>query len=113
MVQAVFFNRSNIEELDLDGANFKQMSKLIFLGVDKSSTYRFEIYGKLNFSLDLPNSLRYMFWHAYPLESLPSKFSAINLVELHMPESQVEKLWDEGKVNAYFTFCITCNHAEN
>ncbi|XP_048421708.1 disease resistance protein RML1A [Pyrus x bretschneideri] len=97
-VQAIFFNRSNIEELDLDGANFKQMSKLIFLGVYKSSTYRFEIYGKLNFSLDLPNSLRYIFWHAYPLESLPSKFSAINLVELHMPESQVEKLWDEDKV---------------
>ncbi|KAK7381837.1 hypothetical protein VNO80_00385 [Phaseolus coccineus] len=36
----------------------------------------------------LPNELRYLGWTNYPLESLPSKFSAENLVELHLPYSQ-------------------------
>ncbi|KAK7381834.1 hypothetical protein VNO80_00382 [Phaseolus coccineus] len=35
----------------------------------------------------------------YPLESLPSKFSAENLVELHLPYSRVKKLWLEVPYN--------------
>ncbi|XP_050116006.1 disease resistance protein RPV1-like isoform X2 [Malus sylvestris] len=50
-----------------------------------------------SYSLDLPNSLRYLNWSGYPLKSLPSKFSPENLVELHMPESQVNKLWNEDQ----------------
>ncbi|XP_070675654.1 disease resistance protein RPP4-like [Malus domestica] len=51
----------------------------------------------LSTSLDLPNSLRYLYWYGYPLESLPSNFSPENLVELHMPYSRVKQLWKEDK----------------
>lgn len=46
----------------------------------------------------LPEDLRYLYWDEYPLKSLPSKFCPRNLVELHMPHSQVEKLWHNGQV---------------
>ncbi|RXI00726.1 hypothetical protein DVH24_000960 [Malus domestica] len=48
-------------------------------------------------SVDLPDSLRYLYWRGYPLESLPLKFSPENLVDLHMPCSQVKKLWKEDQ----------------
>ncbi|KAB2622989.1 TMV resistance protein N-like [Pyrus ussuriensis x Pyrus communis] len=73
--------------------NFKLTSNLIMLiGI----TFRI-LDRKSAASLDLPDSLRYLDWFAYPLESLPSKFSPENLVELHMPYSQVKKLWKEDK----------------
>lgn len=93
-VQAISFNRSEIEEPQLNHADFKVMSKLIFLNVEDH--YRFPPY--LNASLDLPSSLSYLFWRKYPFKSLPSNFSPENVVELHMPSSQVEQLLIEDKV---------------
>ncbi|CAN6685016.1 unnamed protein product [Malus baccata var. baccata] len=68
--------------------NFKNMSNLIML----SSL------GKLTDSLDLPDSLRYLYWLSYPLESLPSNFCPENLVELHIRYSKVKKLWKEEQI---------------
>ncbi|ONH89516.1 hypothetical protein PRUPE_I002200 [Prunus persica] len=49
-------------------------------------------------SLDLPNSLRFLKWHWYPLKSLPSKFSAQNLVVLDMSSYKVgAQLWNEDQ----------------
>ncbi|KAF3563457.1 hypothetical protein DY000_02018631 [Brassica cretica] len=42
----------------------------------------------------LPDKLRLLEWHNYPLTFLPSKFSCKFLVELIMTRSQFEKLWD-------------------
>ncbi|GAU48619.1 hypothetical protein TSUD_133500 [Trifolium subterraneum] len=42
----------------------------------------------------LSDKLRYLEWHRYCLKSLPSKFSAKLLVELSMPYSNLQKLWD-------------------
>ncbi|KAL5577918.1 hypothetical protein UlMin_019617 [Ulmus minor] len=42
----------------------------------------------------LPNELRYLHWEDYPGKSLPSNFKPHNLVELHMPNSNLEQLWD-------------------
>ncbi|KAJ1442452.1 Leucine-rich repeat 3 [Sesbania bispinosa] len=42
----------------------------------------------------LSDNLRYLQWHGYCLVSLPSTFSAKWLVELSMPYSNLEKLWD-------------------
>ncbi|XP_004292702.1 PREDICTED: TMV resistance protein N-like [Fragaria vesca subsp. vesca] len=41
--------------------------------------------------------LGYLQWDGYPWKSLPSKFSPINLVELNMPGSAVERLWNKGQ----------------
>lgn len=94
-VQAIFFNRSEFEELELNDADFRSMSKLILLSVDFSKTGD---YCKLKVSLHLPNSLRYLYWRGYPLKSLPLKFSPESLVELHMPNSHVQQLWKDDKV---------------
>ncbi|KAK7377677.1 hypothetical protein VNO80_03106 [Phaseolus coccineus] len=42
----------------------------------------------------LPNKLRYLEWEAFCLKSLPSNFCAEQLVELHMWNSKLKKLWD-------------------
>ncbi|XP_068317188.1 disease resistance protein RUN1-like [Pyrus communis] len=88
-VEAIFLTSYNIAELPLKRVDFKVMSNLRLLVV----------YGgyKFNASIDLPNSLRYLEWWGYPLEYLPSNFSPENLVELHMPNSKVKKLWKEEK----------------
>ncbi|CAN6684979.1 unnamed protein product [Malus baccata var. baccata] len=78
----------NLQERPLKHADFKNMSNLIML----SSL------GKLTDSLDLPDSLRYLYWLSYPLESLPSNFCPENLVELHMRYSKVKKLWKEEQI---------------
>ena len=46
-------------------------------------------------SLDfLPDKLSCLHWNGYPLSSLPYNFCAEKLVELCMPHSHVEFLWD-------------------
>ena len=40
----------------------------------------------------LSNQLRMMEWHDYPLKSMPRSFQPYNLVELTMPNSQIERL---------------------
>ncbi|XP_050381639.1 disease resistance protein RUN1-like isoform X2 [Argentina anserina] len=45
----------------------------------------------------LPDALRYLNWFQYPLQSLPSKFSPDNLVELHMPCSKLKRLWGKSQ----------------
>ncbi|KAL5565377.1 hypothetical protein UlMin_028541 [Ulmus minor] len=42
----------------------------------------------------LPNGLRYLHWERYPGKSLPSNFKPQYLVELEMPNSKLEQLWD-------------------
>ena len=40
----------------------------------------------------LSNQLQMMEWHDYPLKSMPRSFRPCNLVELTMPNSQIEQL---------------------
>nr|XP_028959299.1 TMV resistance protein N-like [Malus domestica] len=95
-IEAIFLNWHNIVERPLKRVDFKVMSNLRLLIVNGGS--------KFHASLDLPDALRYLYWDEYPLESLPSKFSPKNLVELHMPFSLVQKLWKKDKV--YYIICL-------
>ena len=54
----------------------------------------------------LSNELRYLRWTHYPLEYLPSKFSAENLVELNLPYSRLKKLWQEAPVSILYHYFI-------
>ncbi|KAL6318225.1 hypothetical protein AAG906_035732 [Vitis piasezkii] len=50
---------------------------------------------KLSKDLEFPSyELRYLYWHGYPLESLPSSFYAEDLVELDMCYSNLKQLWE-------------------
>jgi len=46
----------------------------------------------------LPNKLRYLRWDGFPSKSLPPSFRAEHLVELHLRESKLVKLWTGVKV---------------
>ncbi|BBN67826.1 Putative disease resistance TIR-NBS-LRR class protein [Prunus dulcis] len=92
-VQAISIDWFEIENLQLKDANFEKMYQLRWLRVGychllcgNSSLEKYP----LIVSLDLPNSLRYLDWYKYPLKSLPSKFSAQNLLSL---KCRTAKLW--------------------
>ncbi|KAF2539509.1 hypothetical protein F2Q68_00022889, partial [Brassica cretica] len=43
---------------------------------------------------DFPRKLRLLQWEHYPLANLPSSFKPNHLVELKMPKSKLERLWE-------------------
>ncbi|CAK8566866.1 unnamed protein product [Lathyrus sativus] len=93
-VEGITLDVSKIEDLHLSSDSFTEMSEMRYLKIH---------YGKWNQrgNIILPNGLdslsdklRYLEWQRYCLKSLPSKFSANLLVELCMPFSKLQKLWD-------------------
>ncbi|KAI9119898.1 hypothetical protein K1719_009287 [Acacia pycnantha] len=75
--------------LCLSADAFKKMSNLRFLEVETCGNVH------LPNGLDsLCNKLSYFYWETYPLKSLPLGLCSEKLVEIHMPFSQVAKLWD-------------------
>lgn len=50
----------------------------------------------------LPEKLRYLHWHGYPLRTLPFHFEPDYLIELNLPYSKVKQIWEGEKV-----YCIT------
>ncbi|KAI5315218.1 hypothetical protein L3X38_044394 [Prunus dulcis] len=106
-VQAISFDMDEIEKPRLKDANFKKMYQLRWLRVSFSDLW--------SGSLHLPNSLRYLYLGGYPLESLPSKFSAQNLAVLDTPSSNFGvQLWNEDqspvnlkRVNLHFCRYLT------
>ncbi|KAL6184637.1 hypothetical protein ACLB2K_046037 [Fragaria x ananassa] len=94
-VHSISVNLSKIKELNLRTPDFTKMYNLRFLRF-----YRRYHVKQCNVRLNLkslPSSLRYLCWPAYPLKSLPPKFSSENLVEISMPNSQLQRLWNEGQ----------------
>ena len=64
-------------------------------------TGREYLYNKLHLYGDpkfLSNSLSDLYWHGYPLKSLPSNFHPEKLVELNMCFSRLKQLWEGKKV---------------
>ncbi|ESQ55424.1 hypothetical protein EUTSA_v10027276mg, partial [Eutrema salsugineum] len=58
----------------------------------------------------LPDELRLLHWEHYPLDYLPQTFNPENLVEINMPYSDMEKLW-EGKKNLEKLKIIKLSHS--
>ncbi|XP_016650795.1 PREDICTED: TMV resistance protein N-like [Prunus mume] len=102
----------SIHLLEMEYANFEKMRELRWLRGDYV-WHPYSLPDSLIGSLGLPNSLRYLRWVNYHLKSLPSKFSAQNLVVLEMPYSQVEgQLWneDQSPVNLKWINLNDCRH---
>ncbi|CAN6722889.1 unnamed protein product [Malus baccata var. baccata] len=109
IVEAILFYWHDINCVrPLKCIDFKLMSNLIMLIVH----YYQKFDCKSTASFDLPNSLRYLYWWGYPLESLPSNFSPEKLVELHMPGSKFKKLWKEDQrlVNLQVINLLDCTN---
>ncbi|KAJ9675788.1 hypothetical protein PVL29_024635 [Vitis rotundifolia] len=78
--------------------SFAMMKNLRLLKIllDRESTSMRDDYKvKLSKDFEFPSyELRYLYWHGYPLEYLPSSFYAEDLVELDMCYSSSKQLWE-------------------
>ena len=78
------------------------MTKLRLLKIHwahESTSMREDNKVKLSKEFEFPSyELRYFYWHGYPLESLPSSFYAVDLVELDMCYSNLKQLWESDLV---------------
>ncbi|KAJ4723727.1 Disease resistance protein (TIR-NBS-LRR class) family [Melia azedarach] len=59
----------------------------------------------------LSDELRYLYWHGYPLKTLPMRFNPENLIDLNLPYSKVEQLWYRKK-KAYELKSIDLHHSQ-
>lgn len=110
-VESISLDMSKVSELHLSSDAFGKMHQLRLLKF-------FSSYYNKGYTEDdtvhlcqglkiLSNELRYLYWHRYPLKSLPSSFNPENLVELNMHHSNVEHLWREMKVHLEFIY-VSC-----
>ncbi|KAG7536181.1 NB-ARC, partial [Arabidopsis suecica] len=75
---------------------FDGMTNLRFLKFYKSSLerkkgFRWDLPERFN---DFPDKLKLLSWPGYPMRCMPSNFCPEYLVELRMPNSKLEKLWE-------------------
>ncbi|KAI9107996.1 hypothetical protein K1719_020869 [Acacia pycnantha] len=84
--------------LEVLGSHFHSRDKAYWeseiYDVLKSNMGTYEIEDLLSDLDSFSNKLRYLHWDHYPLGTLPSGFYHENLVELHMQNNNVKKLWD-------------------
>ena len=77
--------------------NEVSISKRAFEGMHNLQFLR--IYGRYINALQISEDMEYLprlrllQWNAYPRKSLPPAFQLERLVELHMPMSNLERLW--------------------
>ncbi|KAG8633479.1 hypothetical protein MANES_18G107900v8 [Manihot esculenta] len=94
-VEGIALDLSQTRELHLTSKTFKKMYNLRLLKFHASD---FEDFCKVHFPDEgltfHSNKLRYLHWYMYPSKSLPSNFCPENLVELSLPRSNVEQLWE-------------------
>ncbi|CAK7331754.1 unnamed protein product [Dovyalis caffra] len=106
-VEAISLDLTKIKKIDLGPTAFKGMHNLRLLKFynpkripAKHVFYNSIVFGEIKIHLPkelefLPHKLRILYWDHYPLKSLPMNFCPLNLVELQMPHSHLEQLWDE------------------
>ncbi|CAK7323782.1 unnamed protein product [Dovyalis caffra] len=106
-IEGIFLDMSKITEAHLNPNAFARMSNLKFLKfyMPNCGIFEEDNHNKLQLSeglKSLPNELRYLYWHGYPLKSFPVNFHPMNLVELILPYSNLKRLWktsmDLGKL---------------
>ncbi|XP_056859061.1 disease resistance protein RPP2A isoform X2 [Raphanus sativus] len=97
-IEGIFLDASDLT-CELSPTVFSNMYRLRLLKFYCSNTSGYQCKLSLPQGLDtLPDELRLLHWEHYPLDNLPQKFIPENLVEINMPYSNMEKLW-EGKKN--------------
>nr|AGH33849.1 resistance gene-like protein [Cucumis melo] len=88
------------EELVLKAKAFAGMSELKILRINNV-----QLSEDIEF---LSNKLTLLNWPGYPSKYLPSTFQPPSLIELHLPGSNVERLWNGTQSFKSFSFVITC-----
>ncbi|KAJ0263593.1 Disease resistance protein RPP2A [Hirschfeldia incana] len=108
-IEGIFLDASDLN-CELSPTVFGKMYRLRLLKFYRSTSGN-QCKLSLPQGLDtLPDDLRLLHWENYPLRYLPQKFNPENLVELNMPYSNLEKLW-EGKKDLVKLKKINLNHS--
>ena len=93
---------SQPKRIHITTKSLEMMKKLRLLKIywaHESASIREDIKVELSTDFEFPSyELRYLHWHGYPLESLPSSFDAEDLVELDMSYSSLKQLWESDLV---------------
>ncbi|XP_062074364.1 disease resistance protein RPV1-like [Humulus lupulus] len=93
-VEGIFLDISKIKTFNLSPNVFLEANNLRLLKIHSSNRINNT---KLCFPQglqSLPDALRLLSWEGCPLKTFPLSFDPIKLVQLRMPKSQVEQLWD-------------------
>ncbi|MED6141247.1 hypothetical protein PIB30_101342 [Stylosanthes scabra] len=96
-IESIFLDMTQTTDLHISSNAFRKMPNLRLLAFADGTGHGGKIINNslyLPSNLELPDSLRYIQWDGYPLKSLPSICWPNKLVEISMPYSNVEKLWD-------------------
>lgn len=109
-VKGLILKLTNSEKVHIGSKSFARMSKLRVLKLfytplespENGSYHRNVIWEDTRVdhskSIDfLSNELRWLYWHGYPFEFLPSTFYPENLVALNMSYSNMKQLWTGSK----------------
>ncbi|XP_024196334.1 TMV resistance protein N [Rosa chinensis] len=89
LVKGIFLSSPQQARVHLKADPFSEMRNLRLLKIKNVI-----LSGCLEFTLS--DLLSFFEWHGYPLKFLPSSFRPDKLVELHLPQSQIERLWEEN-----------------
>ncbi|GAY31828.1 hypothetical protein CUMW_272380 [Citrus unshiu] len=115
-IEGISLNLSKRRDMQLNSCAFAKMSNLRMLKFympEHNSVPIMSSKVHLSEGLDcLPEGLRYLHWHEYPLKTLPSDFDLENIIELNLPYSKVEQIW-EGKKEAFKLKYIDLHHSHN
>ncbi|XP_024011108.1 inactive disease resistance protein RPS4 [Eutrema salsugineum] len=114
-IRGIFLDMSEVpKKMSLDSDALKEMSDLRYLKFFDSSCPR-DSEAKCN--LNFPNGLeftlqeiRYLHWLKFPLRKFPQDFNPKNLIDLKLPYSQIEQVWD-GKKDISNLKWLDLNHS--
>lgn len=107
-MRGIILDMSEItESIALDCMTFIDMRNLQYLKIYDSCCPRQR---KTDCNLYFPDGIefpledvRYLHWVEFPLEELPPDFNPDNLVDLNLPYSKIERVWEGVKV------CFFCH----
>ncbi|CAA7053839.1 unnamed protein product [Microthlaspi erraticum] len=91
-VSGISFDMSDVDEVSIGKKAFKRMPNLRFLKVYKSRDDGNDVL-HIPEEMEFPRRLRLLQWEAYPSKCLPPTFHPEYLVELKLPNNNLEKLW--------------------
>ncbi|XLU35379.1 hypothetical protein S245_071445, partial [Arachis hypogaea] len=95
-IQSITLNMSEIDMIRLHPETFERMPELKLVRFHAANSKN-KLCAPEGIT-SLPEKLRYFHWDEFPLKSLPSSFGAERFVEIIMPNSGLQMLW-EGEQN--------------
>ncbi|XP_057984811.1 disease resistance protein RPP2B-like isoform X4 [Hevea brasiliensis] len=125
-VEGIFLDKSKLNTLYLAPTIFSKMNQIKYLKFHYSNVNVDNVWScdelikyvpnDVHFPeglASLPEELRFLQWHFYPLKCLPSQFHTEKLVELNMSGSHVRSLWNGVQQNLANLKVIKLRHCRS